>query len=201
MSTNNSDKYYKRVKDDNKHLNPLFDIKEVPKRAYQLGLAALCLGVGLAIYDSFIGLYVSSFLLGCFCFAILMFMYLKHNGDIQNLTISIICLVCGMLIGSAWLEGLDSEQYLYFFPILIAVPVIVNLKQTRYRQSTTYIAIILFSFTVTLLIGRYVTHQESFTHTQIEQLAFANRFLAICSTIFFAVAYIFFEEKYIQELT
>lgn len=200
MSTNNSDKYYKRVRDDNKHLNPLFDIKEVPKRAYQLGIAALCLGVGLAIYDSFIGLYVSSFLLGCFCFAILMFMYLKHNGDIQNLTISIICLVCGMLIGSALLEGLDSEQYLYFFPILIAVPIIVNLKQTRYRQSTTYIAIILFSFTVTLLIGRYVNHQESFTHLQIEQLAFANRFLAICSTIVFAVAYIFFEEKYIQEL-
>jgi len=201
MNAKNSDKYYKRVKDENKHLNPLFDIKEVPKRAYQLGIASLSLGVGLAIYDSFIGMYVSSFLLGCFCFAILMFMYLKHNGDINNLTIAIISLVCGMLIGSALLEGLDSEQYLYFFPILIAVPVIVNLKQTRYRQLATYIAIILFSFLATIIIGHYINHQESFTYWQIERLAFVNRVMAICSTIFFAVAYIFFEQKYIYELT
>ena len=145
MNPENIDKYHKEAKNANKHLNPLFDLKEVPKRAYQLGVSALFLGVGLAIYDSYIGMYVSSFLLGCFCFAIMMFMYLKHNGDIKNLTLSIICLVCGMLICSALLEGLDSEQYLYYFPILIAVPVIVNLKQTSYRQTGSYIAVILFS--------------------------------------------------------
>ena len=75
MSKVDTDKYFKPVKDDQKHLNPLFDMKEVPKRSFQLGLAALSIGVGLSIYDSFLGLYVSSFLLGCFCFAILLFMY------------------------------------------------------------------------------------------------------------------------------
>src|SRR6202000_1854034 len=109
-------------------------------------LAALSIGVGLSIYDAFLGLYVSSFLLGCFCFAILMFMYLKANSAIKNLSISIIVVVCAMIISSVLLEGLESDQYLYFFPILIAVPVIVNFKQSRYKQSTTYIAIILFSF-------------------------------------------------------
>jgi signal transduction histidine kinase/CheY-like chemotaxis protein len=201
MTVKDIDKYHKKARDDNKYLNPLFDIKEVPKRAYQLGLAALCLGIALAVYDAYISMYVSSFLLGCFCFAILMFMYLKHNGDINNLTICIIALVCGMLVSSAILEGLDSEQYLYFFPILIAVPVIVNLKQTRYRQSVIYIGIILCSFIATILIGHYTNHQESFKHLQIERLAFVNRVLAICSTIVFAMAYIFFEEKYIHELT
>ena len=201
MNAENTNKYHKEAKDGNKHLNPLFDLKEVPKRAYQLGISALFLGVSLAIYDSYIGMYVSSFLLGCFCFAILMFMFLKHNGDINNLTLSIICLVCGMLICSALLEGLDSEQYLYYFPILIAVPVIVNLKQTSYRQTGSYIAVILFSFTATILIGHYVNHQESYTYEQMVHLAFVNRMLAICSTIIFALAYIFFEEKYIHELT
>jgi signal transduction histidine kinase len=201
MANINTDKYFKPVKEDNKHLNPLFDMKEVPKRSYQLGLAALSIGVGLSIYDAFLGLYVSSFLLGCFCFAILMFMYLKANSAIKNLSISIIVVVCAMIISSVLLEGLESDQYLYFFPILIAVPVIVNFKQTRYKQSTTYIAIILFSFIATIIIGQYVNHQETFSSKQIEQLAFVNRIIAICSTIFFAVAYIFFEEKYIHELT
>lgn len=201
MDTTNNEKYFKPVKEDNRFLNPLFDMKEVPKRSYQLGLAALSIGVGLSIYDSVIGLYVSSFLLGAFCFTILLFMYLKANSAIKNLSISIITMVCSMIISSALLEGLDSAQYLYFFPILIAVPVIVNLKQTGYRQLTIYIAIILVSFLITICIGQYVSHQESFTQKQIEQLAFVNRIIAICSTIFFAVAYIFFEEKYIHELT
>src|SRR6202012_6282645 len=97
MADINTDKYFKPVKDDNKHLNPLFDMKEVPKRSYQLGLAALSIGVGLSIYDSVIGLYVSSFLLGAFCFAILMFMYLKANSAIKNLSISIIVMVCSRI--------------------------------------------------------------------------------------------------------
>ena len=105
-----------------------------------------------------------------------------------------------MILGSVLLEGLGSEQYLYYFPTLIAVPVIINFKQTRYKQSTTYIAIILFSFILTIVIGRYTNHQETFTQSQIDKLAFVNRMLAIFATIFFAVAYIFFEEKYIQEL-
>jgi len=200
MSPVDTDKYFKPVKDDHKHLNPLFDMKEVPKRSFQLGLAALSIGVGLSIYDSFLGLYVSSFLLGCFCFAILLFMYLKANSAIKNLSISIIVMVCSMILGSVLLEGLGSEQYLYYFPTLIAVPVIINFKQTRYRQSTTYIAIILFSFILTIVIGRYTNHQETFVQSQIDKLAFVNRMLAICATIFFAVVYIFFEEKYIQEL-
>lgn len=200
MSKVDTDKYFKPVKDDHKHLNPLFDMKEVPKRSFQLGLAALSIGVGLSIYDSFLGLYVSSFLLGCFCFAILLFMYLKANSAIKNLSISIIVMVCSMILGSVLLEGLGSEQYLYYFPTLIAVPVIINFKQTRYKQSTTYIAIILFSFILTIVIGRYTNHQETFVQSQIDKLAFVNRMLAIFATIFFAVAYIFFEEKYIQEL-
>src|SRR4051812_46569873 len=112
---NVTDKYHKLIREDDKHLDPLFDMKEVPKRSYQLGLAALFTGIGLSIYDSFIGLYVSSFLVACFCFAILMFILLKYQDVIKNLTIAIISLTCSMLIIAAALEGLESEQFLYFF--------------------------------------------------------------------------------------
>jgi signal transduction histidine kinase/CheY-like chemotaxis protein len=188
------------IKDDEKHLNPYFDIKEVPKRSYQLGIASLFTGVGLSIYDSFIGMYVSSFLVACFCFSILMFILLKYNGAIENLTISIITMVCGLLMTSAYLEGLQSEQYLYFFPLLVAVPIIVDLKRTQYRQTLIYISIIVFSFGICVLIGRKLPPVEVFNSYQITHLAFVNRIVAIFSTIAFAVAYIFFEKKYINEL-
>ncbi len=195
-----TDKYHKPIKDDDRHLNPLYDMKEVPKRTYQLGIAALLIGIGLSFYDAGIGLYVSSFLVACFCFATLMFILLKYNEAIQNLPITIIILICSMIISATLFEGLDTDQYLYFFPILIAVPIIVNLKRTRYRESGTYIAIILFSFFVTIIAGRYINHLEHLTAAQISKLVLFNRIVAISSTILFAIAYTFFEEKYIREL-
>jgi signal transduction histidine kinase/CheY-like chemotaxis protein len=195
-----TDRYHKLIDEDDKHPDHLFDMKEVSKRAYQLGIASLFTGVCLSIYDSFIGMYVSSFLVACFCFAILMFILLKYNEDIKNLTISIISLVCGWLIAAAILEGLQSEQYLYFFPLLISVPIIVDLKRTEYRELFIYIFIIIFSFFICILIGRNVKPFEYFTGHQISRMALINRVVAISSTIVFALAYIFFEKKYISEL-
>jgi len=187
-----TDKYHKPIQQDRKYLNPLFDIKEIPKRTYQLGIAALFTGIALSVYDAAIGLYVSSFLVACFCFSVLMFMLLKYFGNIKDLTMSIICMVCALLIFSACLEGLQSEQYLYFFPLLIAVPLLVDLKQTKYRKAFIFISIIICSFIVCILIGRYIRPMEDFTITEITRLALANRIIAICSTIVFAALYTFF---------
>jgi len=125
---------------------------------------------------------------------------LKYNDAIKNLTIFIISMICSWLIASAFMEGLQSEQYIYFFPLLVAVPIIVNLKQTQYKESFIYIVIIIVSFGLTIFIGRHVNHLEDFNVIQITRLASINRIIAISSTIVFAVAYIFFEKKYIHEL-
>lgn len=198
---NTTDKYHKQIERNDKHLNPLFDIKEVSKRSYQLGLASLFTGIGLSVYDAYAGIYVSSFLVACFCFAILLFMLLKYQGVVLNLTTSIIYLICALLIFSVVLEGLQSDAYLYFFPVLIAVPIVIDLKQVRYKQIFVYISVILLSFGISIIIGRTMQPLESFTVTQINKLAIVNRIVAISSTIVFAVAYIFFEKMYINELT
>jgi signal transduction histidine kinase len=195
-----TDKYHRAKKDDDRHLNPHFDIKDVSKRTYQLGLATLFTGVALAIYTSVIGLYVSSFVSACFCFAILMVILLKYHGDISNLTIFIVTIVSAMLISTAAIEGLRSNQYLYFFPLMVSVPIIVDLKQTQYKESFIYIGIIIVSFIACMIIGRNMAPLEEFTPTQLGRVSFVNSVIAISSTIIFAVAYIFFEKKYIKEL-
>ena len=194
------DKYHRLKQKDDWHLNQHFDVKEVSKRTYQLGLATLFTGVALSIYTAYIGLYVSSFVSACFCFAILMVILLKYHGDIDNLTIFIVTIVSAMLIATAAIEGLRSNQYLYFFPLMVSVPIIVDLKQTQYRESFIYIGIIIVSFLASLIIGRTVHPLEDFTPSQIAKLSFINNVIAISSTIVFAVAYIFFEKKYINEL-
>jgi signal transduction histidine kinase/CheY-like chemotaxis protein len=195
-----TDKYHRINKVDDKHLNIHFDIKDVSKRTYQLGLATLFTGIALSIYTSFIGLYVSSFVSACFCFAILMVILLKYNGDIDNLTIFIVTIVCAMLISTAAIEGLQSGQYLYFFPLMVSIPIIVDLKQTQYKDSFIYIGIIIVSFLACILIGHNVKPLEAFTPGQLGKLSFVNNVIAISSTIVFAVSYIFFEKKYIREL-
>src|SRR5579864_8190240 len=113
-----ADKYY-RLKTEDTHVNPLLDIKDVSKRTYQLGIAALVTGVILSIYSSYIGLYVSFIVVASFCFSVLMVMLLKYRGHIANLTIFIVSIVCSLLIAITFVEGLQTEVYLYFFPILI----------------------------------------------------------------------------------
>ena len=194
-----TDKYH-RLKEEDNHLNPLFDIKEVSKRTYQLGIAALLAGMGLSVYSSYLGLYASSIVIASFCFSVLLVMLLKYNGHIANLTIFIISIVCGLLIAATFVEGLQSELYIYFFPILIAVPIIVDLKRTQYLESVIYISIIVISFIICVLIGRNIHPFETITAMQLRRLSFVNRMTAISSTIVFAMAYIFFEKKYINEL-
>jgi len=195
-----TDKYHRINKVDDRSLNIHFDIKDVSKRTYQLGLAALFTGIALSIYTSFIGLYVSSFVSACFCFAILMVILLKYNGDIENLTIFIVTIVCAMLVSTAAIEGLQSGQYLYFFPLMVSIPIIVDLKQTQYKDSFIYIGIIVVSFLACILIGHNVKPLEVFTPSQLGKLSFVNNVIAISSTIIFAVSYIFFEKKYIQQI-
>ena len=195
-----TNKYHRINKVDDRPLNIHFDIKDVSKRTYQLGLATLFTGIALSIYTSFIGLYVSSFVSACFCFAILMVILLKYNGDIENLTIFIVTIVCAMLVSTAAIEGLQSGQYLYFFPLMVSIPIIVDLKQTQYKDSFIYIGIIIVSFLACILIGHNVKPLEAFTTSQLGKLSFVNNVIAISSTIIFAVSYIFFEKKYIHQI-
>ena len=195
-----TNKYRRINKVDDRPINIHFDIKDVSKRTYQLGLATLFTGIALSIYTSFIGLYVSSFVSACFCFAILMVLLLKYNGDIENLTIFIVTIVCALLVSTAAIEGLQSSQYLYFFPLMVSIPIIVDLKQTKYKDSFIYIGIIIVSFLACILIGHNVTPLEPFTPSQLGKLSFVNNVIAISSTIIFAVSYIFFEKKYIHQL-
>ena len=194
-----TDKYH-LLSSDGDEIQLPGDIKDVSKRGYQLGIAILFTGICLSAYDAFIGMYVSSFLLGCFCFSILMFIILKYNQAISNLPVFIISMICGLLVTSVLFEGLQSEQYLLFFPTLIAVPIIIDLKETSYRRSFIYIAIILVSFGICILIGHVSQPFETFNAEQILKLSFVNRIIAIFSTILFAVSYIFFEKKYIAQL-
>ncbi|MBS1502818.1 MAG: response regulator [Bacteroidetes bacterium] len=191
---------YRRLGAEGGVLAPIFDIKDVAKRTYQLGIAALLAGMGLSVYSSILGVYASSIVVASFCFSMLMVMLLKYKGYIANLTIFIISIVCGLIIAITMVEGLRTEAYLYFFPILVSVPIIVDLKRTQYFESVMYISIIVFSFMICVLLGRSVHPFEDMTNYQVGHLSFVNRITAIASTIVFAVSYLFFEKKYINEL-
>jgi len=83
---------------------------------------------------------------------------------------------------------------------MVSIPIIVDLKQTQYKDSFIYIGIIIVSFLACILIGHNVKPLEVFTPSQLSKLSFVNNVIAISSTITFAVSYIFFEKKYIHQL-
>jgi signal transduction histidine kinase/CheY-like chemotaxis protein len=182
------------------YLHALFDIKNAPKRAYQLGIATLGAGFALAIYDLCIGLSVSAFLVACFCIAVLMFLLLKYQQAIDNLKIAIISTVCALLILLVCLEGIQTEQYLYFFPLMVAIPILIDFKESKIWEPLVYILLIISSFSICIFLSFHIAPLEPFNAKQASQLSIVNRFTAIIMTITFASFYILFEKKYIHEL-
>ncbi|WPU95672.1 ATP-binding protein [Mucilaginibacter sabulilitoris] len=182
------------------YLHALFDIKNAPKRAYQLGIATLGTGFALAIYDQYLGLSVSAFLVTCFCIAILMFLILKYQQAINNLKIAIISTVCALLVLLVCLEGIQTEQYLYFFPLMVAIPILIDFKDSKLWEPLVYILLIIVSFSICIFLGFQKSPLEAFNAQEAGHLAIVNRFTAIIMTIIFASFYIIFEKKYIHEL-
>jgi signal transduction histidine kinase/CheY-like chemotaxis protein len=187
-------------KNSKSYLHALFDIKNVPKRTYQLGIATLAAGMLLSVYDLWLGLLVSAFLVACFCFAVLMFLLLKYHQAIKNLKIAIISTVCGLLILLVCLEGIQTEQYLYFFPLMVTVPILIDFKESKLWEPLVYILLIISSFSICIFLGLHLSPLEAFNAQQGSKLSVVNRFIAIIMTIIFATSYIVFEKKYIHEL-
>jgi signal transduction histidine kinase/ActR/RegA family two-component response regulator len=129
-----------------------------------------------------------------------MFMVLKYQDAIKDLTLSIFAVTCALLICLVLLEGLQSDQYLYFFPVLIAVPLVVDLKQKQAKKPAIFVAIIILSFVICIIIGNYIKPMADFTTQQAAKLVLVNRFTALGSTMVAAALYTFFEKKYIEEL-
>jgi signal transduction histidine kinase/CheY-like chemotaxis protein len=179
---------------------PIYDKKEISKRTYQLGFTAMVIALLICVYEYNIGLYASSLLVGSFCMAIGALLYLNYKAFINNIKLPIVLMVSTFLIASAVIEGEGTGQYLYFFPLLVVVPIIVDNSKAYYREVFTYFAITLSAATICIVIGHNIVPYQTIAEAAKTHLLYTNVFSALTLTTCFAFVNIYFERKYLQEL-
>jgi len=109
-------------------------------------------------------------------------------------------MVCLFITAGAVIEGGATGQYLYFFPLLVIIPIIVNSEKNYKLEVFTYFGMSILSALACIIIGRNITPLEYISAINANHVFYLNTVSAITLTTCFAFVNIFFERKYLKEL-
>jgi signal transduction histidine kinase/ActR/RegA family two-component response regulator len=174
--------------------------KGIAKRSSQLSFVAFALSIGIGIYYFTLGLTISSIMVGCFSLTVLIILLFQLSNLIQNVQPLMVTSICTLLIVSSFVEGSVTGQYFYFFPVIVVVPIVVNYKESSYIELGSYFLLGIGSFFINFYVGHTVKPIETIPEAVSHRMLFTNASCAIVLTLWFALAYIYYERKYIKAL-
>jgi signal transduction histidine kinase/CheY-like chemotaxis protein len=175
-------------------------LKEVSKRAGQLGFIVMFLSLGITAYFYFLGLYISSAMIGVLTFGVGLIIFLQYIKLIKEIQYAVVCLVSATLIFSSFIEGAQTGQYFYFFPLIIVIPVIVDYKKSSVKELAGYFTSVLISFIVCFYVGHTRQPIEHIPPDVAQKMLFENAGSAMALTLAFAIAYIYYERNYLNAI-
>ncbi len=178
----------------------LYSSSEINKRTFQLDLSAGVAGVLILIFFSLIGLYHIAIMMSLFCFIISFILFLSYKKIIINTKLPIIVFVSLALIVFAAEGGVETGLYMYYFPLMVSIPVIVGNQKTHHKKVILYFSITTVSCILCVIVGK--THQpwEPLSVANQQLILYVNIVCSIALTIVFAYININLERKYLQEL-
>ncbi len=179
---------------------PLYSISEIYKRTKQLAFVAIAIGFLVFIIYWIAGLYNNAIMSLVFCCVISLILYLKHKEIINNTKLPVITFVSLSLIIFTLKEGLGTGLYLYYFPLMVAIPVIVDNHKTYIKKIVLYFTISAVCFVICIVVGKFHQPWEPLSVFNKQIIFCINSFFAVVTTIGFAFVNIFFERKYLKEL-
>ncbi|WP_461448640.1 ATP-binding response regulator [Mucilaginibacter sp.] len=180
--------------------NEPFKFKGIAKRTSQLSFITLLVSIGIAAYYLSLGLTVSSVMVGCFSIAVLIILLIQLTHVIDNVQPLMVTSICILLVVSSFVEGSNTGQYFYFFPVIVVIPIVVNYKESSYIELGSYFLLGLGSFFINFYVGHNIKPIEQIPADVAHRMLFTNASCAILLTLCFALAYIYYERKYIMAL-
>jgi len=180
--------------------NESFKFKGVARRTSQLSFIVLVLSLGISVYYFALGLKVSALMVGCFSFCVLIILLLQLYHIMENVQPLILTSICILLVISSFVEGSVTGQYFYFFPVIVVIPIVVNYKESSFTELGTYFLMGIVAFFVNFYVGHNIPPIENIPADVAKRMMFTNASCAILLTLCFALAYIYYERKYIKAL-
>ncbi len=179
---------------------PLYSISEITKRTYQLSLTAIAIGFLMFTFYCILGLYPAAVTVALFCFCIAFILFLNHKKLIRNTKLPFITFVSLSLIIFAADEGAETGTYLFYFPVMISIPVIVDNQKTYINKIILYFSISAICCLICIIVGKVHQPWHPLSLENQNWVFYTNVIAAIILTIGFAYINIYLERKYLKEL-
>lgn len=179
---------------------PLYSVSEINKRTFQLAFAAIVLGFLMFLLYAFLGLYHIALMVATFCCCIGFILFLNSKNFIKNTKLPLVSFVSLALIVFAADEGYTTGQYLYYFPMVIAIPVIVDNQKTYFNKVILYFAITGLCCVACVSIGLMHQPWHQLSAQNLKRTFLINAVSSILATISFAYINVSLERKYLKFL-
>ncbi|WP_419800602.1 ATP-binding protein [Mucilaginibacter sp.] len=178
----------------------LHNVSEISKRIDLIALTTVGIGFFLATVYALLGLYQNGLLVFAFCCGLALLFYLRTKIFSRNFKLPLVAYVGLSLIVFAANEGYGTGQYLYFFPAIISIPIVLGNHKTFVNRVLMYFVISAVCFVVCILIGVFHQPWTYISELNRSRLFFINAVSSVAATMCFAYINISLERKYLQQL-
>lgn len=185
-----------KIEDVKNEISLLFDMKEVSKRSIQF------IGVGVIITAALVPVHIfdGHDLSAIITFIFSMFLgviWIMHKKELTKYTtaISIIGINIFLTIFN-YAEGIRMGDYLFFFPLLFALPFLVRNKKKYTKEVLVYFVFTAACFCISVSISPDSSPWQAVTDDQYNTIFYINAICSVLMSALFAYLGIYFERKY-----
>ncbi|WP_051359939.1 response regulator [Adhaeribacter aquaticus] len=178
----------------------LTDFKETLKRSQQIIIIALTLVAINGIVKILAGLYISAILLTILFVIFSLLLIFNLKGFVRVTKAGIILSLCVFLILIAFSEGLKAGAHLYFLPLMIATPTLVEDKRLYSKEVIYYFILIIICFCVCIFFCDEISQMQKADAHIYQLLAYINNTCVAIACGSFALLNILNERRYSKAL-
>lgn len=184
---------------ENESTNQSADIKKISKRTFQIGIMAIAIAGIIAVNNFIEALYLSGSFLLAFCIITAALLFLSSRGYNKLAKAGIIISVCLLLVLDAFATGKRVGGFLHLFPLLIAINILVEHKQSR-RELHFYYILSAASFLTCVFLADYNSKWQIISDEQYDRIFYSNCVFSLFLAISFCYYSIYVERKYAEAL-
>lgn len=174
----------------------LFDMKEVSKRSNQFIGVGVIITAALMPVHYYDGHYLSALITFIFSAFLGVLWLMNRKGYTKYITVLSIIGINIFLTIFNLVEGIKMGDYLFFFPMLFALPFLVRNKKEYTKEVLIYFVFTAACFCVSVTFAPQVSHWQIITDEQYISIFYINAICSVLMSAIFAYLGIYFEKKY-----
>lgn len=177
-----------------------FYLKETSKRIHQFVFLALIFSAITVITSVIYHNYLSSSLLSTLFLTLIFILWINSRGYTNLTKLSIVISINSFLILIGFAEGLSAGGFLYFLPMLFAIPYFVNNHSKYTLEMTAYFIITILCFCTTIFLCPDISLWQDISSATYKKMFVTNSVCVITLSSAFAYLGVYFERKYVKAL-